>query len=149
YNFGFLVLWCTLIVMGTFLRGPNWNFFGPFEEWDPHKVLPLNNVNVSEIFWLKWFGVPLESLKTRFGSFFGPVVRELPGFFLLFVYFAVLPPVLARTVMRPFFIRMGFLRFMVLVTLIQFMASLPIKMVLRWVLNLKYIVYLPEIFFNF
>ncbi len=24
-------LWVTLIVLGTFLRGPNWNFFGPFE----------------------------------------------------------------------------------------------------------------------
>ena len=29
FQFGFLVLWVTLIVMGTFLRGPNWNFFGP------------------------------------------------------------------------------------------------------------------------
>ena len=35
-----------------------------------------------------------------------------------------------------------------LVTLMQFMASLPIKMVLRWTLNLKYIVYIPEFFFN-
>ncbi len=43
---------------------------------------------------------------------------------------------------------MGFVRFIVLVTLIQFMASLPLKMVLRWTMNLKYIVYIPEIFFN-
>ncbi len=28
------------------------------------------------------------------------------------------------------------------------MAALPIKMVLRWVLNLKYIVAIPEYFFN-
>ncbi len=41
FMFGFLVLWVTLIVLGTFLRGPNWNFFGPFAYWDPHKVLPL------------------------------------------------------------------------------------------------------------
>ena len=31
FLFGFVVLWVTLIVLGTFLRGPNWNFFGPFE----------------------------------------------------------------------------------------------------------------------
>jgi hypothetical protein len=55
---------------------------------------------------------------------------------------------LARTVMRPFFIRMGFVRFITLVTLMQFMAALPIKMVLRWVINLKYIVAIPEVFFN-
>ena len=44
--------------------------------------------------------------------------------------------------------RMGFIRFFLLVTLIQFMAALPIKMILRWTINLKYIVYIPEFFFN-
>jgi len=149
FMFGFLVLWVTLIVLGTFLRGPNWNFFGPFSYWDPHKVDPLNNINVSDIFWLNWLGVPLDSLKERYGAFFGCVLREMPGFVLLFLYFLVLPPLLARTVFRGFFVRMGFVRYMILITLIQFMASLPIKMVLRWTMNLKYIVYLPEIFFNF
>ncbi len=56
FLFGFLVLWVTLIVLGTILRGPNWNFFAPFEYWDPHKVLPLNNVNLSDLFWLKLMG---------------------------------------------------------------------------------------------
>ncbi len=140
FLFGFVVLWVTLIVLGTFLRGPNWNFFGPFEYWDPHKVLPLNNVNLSEIFWLRWLHQPLEGM---------PVLqREAPGIILVLLYLFALPPLLARTVMRSFFIRMGFVRFMVLVTLIQFMAALPIKMVLRWTINLKYIVYIPEIFFN-
>ena len=77
-----------------------------------------------------------------------PIVRELPGLFLIFVYLVLLPPLLAKTVMRSFFIRMGFIRFFLLVTLMQFMAALPIKMVLRWMFNLKYIVYFPEIFFN-
>src|SRR5262245_7115195 len=137
---GFIVLWVTLIVLGTILRGPNWNFFGPFSDWNPHKVDPLKNVNVSEIFWLRWLGVPLDGLN--------PLVRELPGILFILAYLLVLPPLLARTVMRPFFIKMGFIRFFLLVTLLQFMASLPIKMVLRWTFNLKYIVALPEVFFN-
>jgi hypothetical protein len=33
--------------------------------------------------------------------------------------------------------------------LMLFMASLPIKMVLRWVFNLKYIIAIPEYFLNF
>jgi len=41
-----------------------------------------------------------------------------------------------------------FVRFFTLVTLIQFMACLPIKMVLRWAFNLKYLVYIPEYFLN-
>jgi hypothetical protein len=140
FLFGFIVLWVTLIVLGTFLRGPNWNFFGPFEYWDPHKVLPLNNINVSQIFWLNWLHKSLDGM---------PVLqREAPGIILVLLYLFALPPLLARTVFRGFFLRMGFVRYMVLITLLQFMAALPIKMVLRWTLNLKYIVYIPEIFFN-
>ena len=37
-------------VLGTFFRGPNWNFYGPFEYWDAHKVVALNNINLSEYF---------------------------------------------------------------------------------------------------
>lgn len=140
FLFGFDVLWVVLIVLGTFLRGPNWNFFGPFEYWDPHKVLPLNNINLSQIFWFKMGGDA--------GNMPNWLVRELPGLFLVIAYLVLLPPLLAKTVMRPFFIRMGFMRFFTLVTFLQFMAALPIKMVLRWTLNLKYIVYIPEYFFN-
>src|SRR5919206_491138 len=61
-SFIIVVLWVVLIVLGTFLRGPNWNFFGPFSFWDPHKVDPLNNINVSEIFWLHWLGKPLAGM---------------------------------------------------------------------------------------
>src|SRR5207237_3940918 len=34
FLFGWLILWSQMIVIGTFLRGPNWNFFGPYEFWD-------------------------------------------------------------------------------------------------------------------
>jgi hypothetical protein len=139
FMFGFVVLWVTLIVLGTILRGPNWNFFGPFEFWDTHKVLPLNNVNLSTIFWQNWLGQKVEGMNM--------LKRELPGIVLVLAYLLILPPLMAR-LMRGFFLRMGFLRFFVLVTLIQFMAALPIKMILRWTINLKYIVAFPEFFFN-
>jgi Cytochrome b(C-terminal)/b6/petD len=139
FMIGFVVMWVTLIVLGTFLRGPNWNFFGPYEYWDPHKVLPLNNVNLSDYFWLNTLHTTLPD------NWF---IRELPGILVVLGYFFLLPPLLARTIMRPFFIKMGFVRFFLLVNLLQLMASLPIKMVLRWLINLKYIVYIPEYFFN-
>jgi hypothetical protein len=136
---GFIVMWVTLIVLGTFLRGPNWNFFGPYEFWDTHKVLPLNNVNLSDQFWLNLMGRPLPA---------NWVIREFPGIILVLLYLAAVPPLLARTVMRDFYIKMGFIRYMVLMNLLLLMASLPIKMMLRWAVNLKYIVYIPEYFFN-
>jgi len=149
FLFGFVVLWTTLIVLGTFLRGPNWNFFGPFEKWDPHKVLPLTNYQLSDYFWLglnNWFS--LNKTFPEGQGIGGILLRESPGILLVLAYLFLLPPLLAKTVLRSFFIKMGFIRFFLLVNLIQFMAALPIKMILRWTINLKYIVYIPEWFFN-
>ena len=146
FLYGFVVLWVVLIVLGTFLRGPNWNFFGPFEYWDPHKSVPLNNVFLSDIVWLRVVG-DSTMLETGKG-FFHLIAREIVGIGLVGLYLVGLPPLLARTVFRRYFIKMGFARYFMLITLIQFMAALPIKMVLRWAINLKYIVFIPEFSFN-
>ena len=74
--------------------------------------------------------------------------REVAGFVVLIGYLMLLPPLLAATVFRNFFKRMGFVRYMVFINLVLLMAALPIKMVLRWSINLKYIVAIPEWFFN-
>jgi hypothetical protein len=72
----------------------------------------------------------------------------LPGFVAILAYLLVLPPLLAGVMFRKMFQRMGFIRYMVFINLLLLMAALPIKMVLRWSLNLKYIVAIPEYFFN-
>jgi hypothetical protein len=77
------------------------------------------------------------------------VWREAPGIVLVLAYFLLVPPVMAVTVLRTFFVRMGVIRFMVMANLLLFMAALPIKMVLRWTCNLKYIIAIPEYFLNF
>ncbi|MGZ5492939.1 MAG: hypothetical protein ACXW3E_05400 [Thermoanaerobaculia bacterium] len=138
FLYGFLVLWSFLIITGTFLRGPNWNFFGPYEYWDPNKLVPLVNVDLSELIWVKFFAMPLPKLW---------VVRELPGIVLVLAYFA-LPPLLAIGPFRRFYLKMGGPRYYVGTFLFLFMLSLPIKMVLRWLFNLKYLVHIQEIFFN-
>lgn len=79
------------------------------------------------------------------------LVRESPGIICVVGYFAFLPPamVLYSKFFRRMFIRMGFLRFMVLSNLILLMALLPIKMLARWSINLKYFISIPEYFLNF
>jgi len=139
FLFGFLPLWVAMIILGTFLRGPNWNIFGLFEYWDVHKLEVLNNVNLSEIFWLQMLKRPMPA---------NPLLREAPGIIAVLLYLFILPPLLAATIFRKMFMKMGFIRYMVFVNLLLLMAALPIKMVLRWSLNLKYIVAIPEYFFN-
>jgi hypothetical protein len=139
FLFGFVVLWCSLIVLGTFLRGPNWNFFGPFEYWDLHKLEALTNVNLSEYFWVRALRQPLPKVW---------IIRELPGLLLVLVYVAVLPVVLGRKLFKSYYTKLGAPRYYVTVFLFLMMMALPIKMLLRWIFNLKYIVGIPEIFFN-
>ena len=67
----------------------------------------------------------------------------------MLAYFIVLPPLLATTVFRKFFVRMGFMRYMLMANLLLLMIALPLKMVLRWTFNLKYLIHIDEYFLNF
>ncbi len=141
FNFGFVILWILLIILGTFLRGPNWNIFGPYEYWDVHKLEPLVNVNLSEFIWVKWLNTALP--KNWF-------LREVGGISLVLGYLIALPPLMAKKLkfFRDLHVQMGTVRFFFAILLFLLMIALPIKMYLRWIFNLKYLVAIPEFFFN-
>jgi hypothetical protein len=139
FIFGFTILWLLLIVTGTFLRGPGWNFFGPFEFWDPHKVEPLTNINLSEFIYIKLLNTGLPD---------NILLREIWGFVVVGAYFILLPPLLAKTLFKGLYSKLGNFRYSVFIILLLCMVSLPVKMYLRWLFNLKYLVAIPEYFFN-
>ena len=135
FLFGFFVLWVLQVFIGTFLRGPGWNFFGIYEYWDVNKIEPLLNIDVSEIFYVKLLGVYEPE---------NVFIRELPGILLVVGYFTVVPILIAMTVGKKLFRELGAIRFGVLINLALIMAAVPIKMILRWLFNLKYIVNIPD-----
>src|SRR5437868_4120758 len=135
FLYGFLVLWSFLIITGTFLRGPNWNFFGPYEYWDPNKLVPLVNIDLSELIWVKLLAMPLPKLW---------IIREIFGIAFVAAYMG-LPPLLSIGPFRRFYLKMGAPRFYVGSALFLVMMALPIEMVLRWLIKLKYIVHIEEI----
>lgn len=139
FMFFWLVLWIFLIIVGTFLRGPNWNFFGPFEYWDIHKLEALTNVNLSEIVYMIWMKRSLPD---------NIFLRELPGFIIVLGYFAAMPLILAKTLFKKLHTNLGNLRYSVFTLLLLMSISLPIKMLLRWAFNIKYLIAIPEFFFN-
>ena len=49
------------------------------EQWDPHKVISSNNVNLSELFW--------QNLKRQDPKDYPWYIREIPGFVVLTLYF--------------------------------------------------------------
>jgi hypothetical protein len=123
YLFGFIVLWVILIFVGTFMRGPGWYFFWPWQTWDPHKVVALTNVDLHEL-----FGIHNKMIALVFG---GIVVGG---------YFALIPLYWYwKRKSIPILEKMGMVRYSIVAFLFLSMMSLPIKMILRWTLNIKYV----------
>jgi len=189
FLFCFMVLWNFLIPIGTVLRGPGWNFFGPFEKWSPHKVVALTNVNLSEYVWVKWFyplgkvfgwdwlsqGLPSFDTSLTFSNLGQILKKEFAGFLFLGWWFLYLPGRAARGslphfydhwgigritiagLLRPvsktlsfakeLYESLGFARYSVMILLFLTMVLVPMKMYLRWLVNLKYIVDTPWIKF--
>lgn len=174
FLFGYLALWVFMIITGTFLRGPGWNFYGPFEYWDPHKVVALNNVNVSDYVWvvlfpkladltgIAWFkqGLPpvqnvipgllppdLPSIRAFGHELFMAWKREFAGILFIGLYFLAGPWFMAKTTLKSFYKTLDFGRYSLLAFLVLTMGTLPLKMVCRWLFNLKYFIDTPWIKF--
>ena len=96
-------------------------------------------MNLSEYIWVRAFGTGLPSAW---------YVREMFGIVVVVFYVFALPVILAKTWFKTYLEKMGAPRFYVGAFLFLMMMSLPIKMLARWLFNLKYIVAIPEFFFN-
>lgn len=139
FCFGFLILWVFLIIIGVFFRGPGWNFFMPWQEWDSHKVVALTNVDLN-IFLAQHLG--LDILRNT-------AVWAVIGLGMIGAYYAIGAAFyLWRVKKSPVLQELGPIRYGLTAFLFLTMMALPIKMILRWTFNIKYIVTLPWIGLN-
>ncbi|MBI3195242.1 MAG: cytochrome C [Ignavibacteriae bacterium] len=133
YCFGFLVLWVALIVLGTFWRGPGWYFFHPWEEWDTHRVVALTNIDLSELFGIHTY---------RADTSLNPLAVVF-GIVLILGYYALIPLYWMMKKNTDIMKKLGAVKYNIVAFLFLTMMSLPIKMVLRIALNIKYILVTP------
>jgi len=111
----------------------------------PNQPEALNNIDISHLAWgvlgrarptaSEYPNLPLPLLA---------IFREWLGIVLVGIYLFIVPVVLRATLFRRMYENMGAIRYVIMVTLLLLMALMPIKMVLRWLFNLKYFIYLPE-----
>ena len=127
---GFHILWVVTIIIGTFFRGPGWNLFWPWQRWDPHKVVALTNVDLPYLVGLRDYWV--------MAGF---------GLSLVLFYFIFSVWLFYRWIIwvkgKEFMIRWGAVRFAITAFLFVTMMGLPVKMFLRLVFNIKYIMVTP------
>ena len=129
---GFHVLWIALIVIGTFLRGPGWNWFWPWNPWDSHKVVAMTGKNLPFIFGFRDYW-----LSAAFGLF------VTLAFFVVgtaAMYFWII-----RLKGKEFMVRWGAARFALTSFLFLNMIAIVLKMALRLGLNVQYIMVTPWI----
>jgi len=129
FVFGFLVLWVGMITIGVFFRGPGWNLFMPWDYWDPHKVVPLTNIDLPY-----FLGIRSEMVAMLFGLVcVGGWLVGVPG--------AIYQWKKNSPVIR----ELGFVRYGIVATLFMIMAGVVVKMFLRHLFNIKYILVIPNI----
>jgi hypothetical protein len=138
FMFGFLVLWIVLIFLGTFMRGPGWYFFWPGQYWDPHKTVALTNVDFPYLVGARTKMAQKIIGAIATGALFGWFVPLIP-----FLRKKELPRWLSMMPGMKFAHKMyqdqGMVRFLITAGLFAMMVALPIKMILRWTFNIKYL----------
>jgi hypothetical protein len=133
FCFGFLILWVSLIVLGTFWRGPGWYFFFPWQEWDTHRVVALTNVDLSEVF----------KIPTRHADGGLNPAAIIFGSVLILVYYSLIGVYWMMKKNTDIMKKLGFVKYNIVAFLFLTMVALPIKMVLRIGFNIKYILVTP------
>ncbi|MBI5410103.1 MAG: hypothetical protein HZA14_12115 [Nitrospirae bacterium] len=113
FIFGFL-MWLTLLFVGFFLRGPSWQLYLPWESWEKVK-------DIEENLW---------SLNPAVG------LISLLAYLALFI---ILPAVIKKD----FYKRRGIARYAIVMLSLALMYFVPMKILLRLVFNIKYVLVTP------
>ncbi len=125
FLFGFIVLWLSMIMSGTFIRGPGWMWFWPGQTWDHNRLIYEVNRDLPDL-----FGLTSNLAKGIFGAI------VVGGYFVLG---GLIVNGLFRRYKPRDYRRMSLLQYSVMMVFFLTMIALPIKMLLRLTLHIKYV----------
>ena len=125
FVFGFIVLWVSMIIIGTFIRGPGWMWFWPGQTWDHNKVIYEVNRDLPDL-----FGIVSNLGKIIFGAI------------VVGAYF-VIGGLAVHTLFKKHnpqnYRRMSFVQYNVMIVFMLLMLSLPVKILIRLLFHIKYV----------
>ncbi len=124
----FEAVYLFLLAVGVSMRGPQWAFYWPSEPWDGRDATP-RNTNLSEFVWRDMLGKDLPG---------DVILRESVGLVLLALFF-IAGLFVSRRLARMHESMSGW-KWTAYVFLLQLAALLPLKMILRWTVGLRYFV---------
>ncbi len=127
FCFGFIVLWLSMVVIGTFIRGPGWIWFWPGQTWDHNKLIFEANRDLPDM-----FGITSMLGKSLFGA-------VVVGLFALVTALGVHKLFTWNAFNRKIYNRMSLIQYLLLQFFLVTMMLLPAKMVARLVFRIKYV----------
>lgn len=127
FCFGFLVLWVTMIFIGTFIRGPGWMWFWPGQTWDHNRLVFEVNRDLPDI-----LGITSVWGKIIFGAIVVGLYYAAAGWL---IHKLITLTEFNRKVYR----RMSLLQYLTLQFLLITMLGLPVKMLARLLFRIKYV----------
>ena len=127
FCFGFIVLWLSMVVIGTFIRGPGWIWFWPGQTWDHNKLIFEANRDLPDM-----FGITSMLGKSLFGA-------AVVGLFAVVTALGVHKLFTWNAFNRKIYSRMSLIQYLLLQLFLVTMMLLPAKMVARLLFRIKYV----------
>jgi len=127
FIFGFIVLWVTMIVIGTLIRGPGWMWFWPGTTWDHNRLEFMVNRDLPDI-----FGIKGRIAKIIFGAI-------VVGLYTVAAAIGIHKLMNLTPFARKIFKRMSLLQIVTMQVFLIIMLSLPIKIIARLLFRIKYV----------
>ena len=132
FFFGFIVLWLSMVVIGTFIRGPGWIWFWPGQTWDHNKLIFEANRDLPDM-----FGITSMLGKSLFGA-------AVVGLFAVVTALGVHKLFTWNAFNRKIYNRMSLIQYLLLQFFLVTMMLLPAKMVARLLFRIKYVWVTPR-----
>jgi hypothetical protein len=141
FLFGFIILWVSMIIIGTFIRGPGWQWFWPGQTWDHNRLIYEVNRDLPDILNINGSWVA-RLLPADWGTWAGFIAKGVFGAVVVGGYF-VLGGFLVHALFRRYnpkdYRRMSLLQYSIMMVFLLTMVALPIKMLLRLLWHIKYV----------
>ena len=140
FIFGFIVLWVSMIVIGTLIRGPGWMWFWPGMTWDHNRLEYMVNQDLPDI-----FGIKGRVAKTIFGAVVMGAYVAASGWLLHKVIAGSKLVVAGKALIKEnafrkkIYSRMSLLQYVTMQAMMILMVMLPIKILIRLAFRIKYV----------
>jgi hypothetical protein len=129
FFFGFVVLWVSMIIIGTFIRGPGWNWYWPGQPWDHNLVVYAVNRDLPDLFHIT--------------STVGKIIFGAIAIGAFYLVSGVTLHSLFKKYNAADYKRMSFLQYNTMMFFWLTMLSLPVKILIRLLFNIKYVMVTP------